>query len=142
MATTDDFVDRYGRSIGVVFAGLFLTWIVPVVNLVRLVPLFKEAVLGVLVVVAFTSLEDWGQGAKHALVSGMIAAVAFNVVRIPAGVVLGGLAGAAGGGAGAAETAAFAGALSGLGALTNVVGLVLFSPLGYIAGGAVGGLLN
>lgn len=138
MSQLDGFVDRYGRSIGVILVALFITQI-PIINFVRFVPLLKEIVLGALVVVGLTSIDDWGQGAKYAVVSGMVAAIMFNVIMIPTSFVVGGLLGATNG---TAESAAAAGALSGLGAFANLVGLVLFSPIGYLAGGAVGGLVN
>jgi hypothetical protein len=72
--TNDGFVDKYGMAIATVFVALWLT-VLPIIGLLRAVPLFKEIVIGAAVVVAFTSLDDWGQGAKYALVSGMVAAV-------------------------------------------------------------------
>jgi hypothetical protein len=140
---TDKFVERYGRAVVVVFAALWVTMI-PVVNLVRVVPLFKEIVLGAVVVAVFTSLEDWGQGAKHALVAGMTAAILFNLLLIPGSILLGLLGGAANAGSPevAAATGLGAGVMGAFGVFVNLIGLVLFSPLGYIAGGAVGSLAN
>jgi hypothetical protein len=53
---------------------------------------------------------------------------------------MGGLAGA--GSSTAGETAGTMAALSGLGALTNLFGLLFLSPIGYVVGGAFGSVLN
>jgi hypothetical protein len=73
-------------------------------------------------------------------VSGMIAAVAFNVVWIPFRFVLGGAAaGAASGDVGAVATG---GLIAGFGAGFDLIGLVVFSPVGDSVGGAVGSYLD
>jgi hypothetical protein len=133
--TNDGFVDKYGIAIAAVFVALWVTAL-PIVNLLRAVPLFKEIVIGAAVVVVFTSLDDWGQGAKYALVSGMAGAILFNLTWIPASFVVGLSS------AGGAESAAMLGALGALGAFANVVGLLFMSPVGYLAGGALGGALR
>jgi hypothetical protein len=89
------------------------------------------------VVVAFTSITDAESGIKFTLVTGMIAAVAFNVVYIPASFVLGGVTGATVG----ADVGMMMVA-QGLGALMNLFGLIFLSPVGYILGGAIGSVLN
>jgi hypothetical protein len=133
----------------VILAALFVTSLVPIVNLVRFIPLFKEIVLGAAVVLAFTAISDSTEGAKHALIAGMAAAVVFNVINIPLQIVLGGLAwgggsmGSAGAGtATAGEAAAMGGMFGGLGALTNLIGLIFFSPFGYAIGGLIGAAVN
>ncbi|WP_436923682.1 hypothetical protein [Halosimplex amylolyticum] len=130
--------EAFKRSVAAIFVALLVTGFVPVLNLIRYVPLFKEVLLGALVVVAFTSLSDAEDGIKFALVTGMLAAVAFNLVYIPGSILLGGLLGAA---AGDGATGAIM-AINGLGALMNVFGLVFMSPVGYILGGALGSVLN
>lgn len=133
------FVETYGRSTTVVFVALWLT-VAPIINLTRALPLFKEMVLGAVVVAGLTSLEDWGQGAKHALVSGMTAAVLFNLLFIPGSIILTGASAAA---SGASGESALIGSLGiALGAFSNLLGLVLFSPVGYLLGGAAGSALN
>jgi hypothetical protein len=127
------------KSIGVIFAALVVAGFVPILNLVRVVPLFKEVVLGAVVVIAFTSITDTGDAIKFALITGMIAAVAFNVIYIPGSFLLGGLMSV---GAGSAEAAGGMAMLAGLGALTNLLGLLFFSPIGYVIGGAIGGVVN
>ncbi|WP_415382849.1 hypothetical protein [Halosimplex sp. TS25] len=129
--------EAFKKSVATIFVALLVTGFVPVVNLVRYVPLFKEVLLGALVVVAFTSITDAESAIKFALVTGMLAAVAFNVVYIPASFVLGGVMGAA--------TGADVGLMMfarGFGALMNVFGLLFMSPVGYILGGALGSVLN
>lgn len=133
--TNDGFVDKYGIAIAAVFVALWITAL-PIINLLRAVPLFKEVVIGAAVVVAFTSLDDWGQGAKYALISGMVAAVLFNLTWIPASILVGLSS------AGGAESAAMLGALGALGAFANLVGLIFISPVGYLAGGALGAALR
>ena len=133
------FKQRYGRSIAFVFVGLVVTHL-PIVNLIGLVPTFKEILLGAGVVFAFTSLTEPADGAKHAFVSGMTAAVVFNVIWIPGSAIIGGSLVAAGGST--ASDAVASGVLQGLGALTNLIGLLVFSPIGYAVGGVLGAVGN
>ncbi|WP_459194915.1 hypothetical protein [Halosimplex sp. J119] len=129
--------DAFKKSVATIFVALLVTGFVPIVNFIRYVPLFKEVLLGALVVVAFTSITDAGDAVKFTVVTGMIAAVAFNVVYIPATSLLGGVMGAA--------TGADAGMMMvarGLGALMNLFGLIFLSPVGYMIGGALGSVLN
>ncbi|NLV11369.1 hypothetical protein ACAH01_05305 [Halomicrobium sp. HM KBTZ05] len=128
------------KSIGTIFVALLVMGFVPIINLIRIVPFFKEVVLGAVVVVVFTSLSEVKRGIKFALVTGMIAAVAFNVVFIPGQIILGGVMGAASGATG--EAAGGMAMLSGLGAITNLIGLLFMSPIGYTIGGAIGSVLN
>ncbi|QGA83376.1 hypothetical protein [Halomicrobium sp. LC1Hm] len=128
------------KSIGTIFVALLVMGFVPIINLIRIVPFFKEVVLGAVVVVVFTSLSEVKRGIKFALVTGMIAAVAFNVVFIPGQIILGGVMGAASGATG--EAAGGMAMLNGLGALTNLIGLLFMSPIGYTIGGAIGSVLN
>ncbi|WP_220578332.1 hypothetical protein [Haloarcula nitratireducens] len=116
-----------------------MTGFVPILNLVRFVPFFKEILLGAAVVAAFTTIEDTKTAIKFALVTGMIAAVAFNVIYVPGSFVLGGIMGVGGSNPDAAGGMAM---LAGLGALTNIVGLIFMSPIGYTIGGALGSVLN
>jgi len=135
---------EFKKSTATVFVALLVFGFVPVVNFIRFVPLFKEILLGTLVVAVFTSITDTGTGIKFALVTGMLAAIAFNVVYIPAQFVIGGIMGGLmnAGTSTAGETAGTMAALSGLGALTNLFGLLFMSPIGYVVGGAFGSVLN
>jgi hypothetical protein len=124
---------------GVIFVVLLVTTL-PIIRWIRWIPAFKELVLGGLVVVAFTSIVDWKEGAKYALIAGMAAAVLFNVINIPLQIALGSvLSGVFGS---AQNSAAQGGILGGLGALSNLIGLVIFSPVGFGVGGAIGAVLN
>jgi len=124
---------------GVIFVVLLVTTL-PIIRWIRWIPAFKELVLGGLVVVAFTSIVDWKEGAKYALIAGMAAAVLFNVINIPLQIALGSvLSGVFGS---AQNSAAQGGILGGLGALSNLIGLVIFSPVGFGIGGAIGAVLN
>ncbi|WP_018258052.1 hypothetical protein [Halomicrobium katesii] len=128
------------KSIGTIFVALLVMGFVPIINFIRIVPFFKEVVLGAAVVAVFTSLSEVKRGIKFALVTGMIAAVAFNVVFIPGQIILSGVMGAASGATG--EAAGGMALLSGIGALSNLIGLLFMSPIGYTIGGAIGSVLN
>ncbi|MBX0293624.1 hypothetical protein EGH23_01860 [Halomicroarcula sp. F27] len=130
---------EFKKSTASIFVVLLVTGFVPILNLVRFVPFFKEILLGAAVVAAFTTIEDTKTAIKFALVTGMIAAVAFNVIYVPGSFVLGGIMGVGGSNPDAAGGMAM---LAGLGALTNIVGLIFMSPIGYTIGGALGSVLN
>ena len=135
------FIGTYGKSIGLVFVAL-IVFHLPIIGLINIIPTFKEIVLGALVVGGLTTISDTMEGIKHALIAGMIAAILFNVLYIPAQFVIGGIGGAVGGGESAAASGAASGLISGFGALLNLVGLIIFSPVGYIIGGALGTVVN
>jgi hypothetical protein len=128
----------FKKAAASIFVALLIFGFVPIINWFRYIPLFKEVLLGALVVAVFTSISETGRAMKFALVTGMIAAVAFNGIYIPGSFLLGGLIGAASGGDATGGMAL----LAGLGALANLIGLIFMSPLGYIAGGALGSVLN
>ncbi|WP_324758633.1 hypothetical protein [Haloarcula montana] len=134
--------EKFKKSFGIIFGVLLVTGFVPILNLVRIVPLFKEVALGAAVVAVFTSITDTKTAVKFALATGMLAAVAFNIVYIPGQIIMGGAIGAASGGETAMGSGAGMALLSGLGALTNLFGLLLFSPIGYTIGGVLGSVLN
>ena len=126
---------------GAIFVGLCFFGVlrfIPLISLIPSIPIWKEVLLGVVAVTVFTSIDDTGQGIKFALLSGMIAAVAFNVLYIPAQILFSSVVGAAMESSGAGY-GAFAGAL---GAFANLLGVVFFSPIGYTVGGALGSALN
>jgi hypothetical protein len=130
--------DEVTKSTGVILVALLIAGFVPIIGLIRLVPMLKEVILGAAVVVAFTGIGDTKEAVKFALVTGMLAALVFNVIYIPGQIFLGGVFGAASDGASASGMAMF----RGLGAATNLIGFVLFSPFGYAIGGVIGGVLN
>ena len=137
-----EFIGTYGKSIGLVFAAL-IVFHLPIIGFINIIPTFKEIVLGALVVGGLTTISDTMEGIKHALIAGMIAAILFNVLYIPAQFVIGGIGGAVGGGGESTVASGVAiGLVSGFGALLNLVGLVIFSPVGYIIGGALGTVVN
>ena len=129
---------EFKKATASIFVALLVFGFVPIINLIRIIPFFKEILLGAVVVVAFTTISDTKRAIKFTLVTGMIAAVAFNVVYIPGSFVLGGLVGMAGG----SEAPGGMALLQGLGALTNIIGLLFMSPIGYAIGGVVGSILN
>jgi hypothetical protein len=135
---------EFKKSTATIFIALLLFGFVPIIgDLIRLVPLFKEVVLGAVVVAVFTSVSDTGTGVKFALASGMIAAVLFNIIYIPGQTLLGGVFGALGSsGSDAAAVGGMSAMFSGLGALTNLIGLIFMSPIGYAIGGAIGSVVN
>ncbi|MBV0923462.1 hypothetical protein KTS45_04545 [Halomicroarcula limicola] len=130
---------EFKKATASIFVVLLVTGFVPILNLVRFVPFFKEILLGAAVVAVFTTIEDTKTAIKFALVTGMIAAVAFNLIYIPGSFVLGGIMSMGGSNPDAAGGMAM---LAGLGALTNIVGLIFMSPIGYTIGGALGSVLN
>lgn len=129
---------EFKKSTVSIFVALLIFGFIPIINLIRAVPLFKEILLGAAVVAVFTTISDTKRAIKFALVSGMIAAVVFNVVYIPVQTLLGGLMGMGG----TAEEAGGMALLAGIGALSNLIGLIFFSPIGYVIGGALGSVLN
>jgi len=132
---------EFKKGTGAIFVGLCFFGVlrfIPLISLIPTVPVWKEVLLGTLAVAGLTSINDTGEGIKFALVCGMIAAVAFNILYIPAQILFSSVVGAATEGAGAGI-----GALAGtLGAFANLIGVVIFSPIGYIVGGALGSALN
>lgn len=117
-------------------------------NLIRLLPTFKQILIDA-TLVALLLLETTGlaDGAVFALIAGMVAAVAVNVVRFLLATVVGlsGMLGGMGpngvapdGGMGVSGRVGIAA----LGAVLNFVGMILFSPVGYLVGGAAGAFLN
>jgi len=137
----DGFIGTYGISIAVIFVAL-VVFHLPIIGLINLLPVFKEVLLGAAVVGVLTSISDTKAGIKHALIAGMIAAIVFNILYIPFQFVLGGVQGAAMGTDSAAGAAAITSFVSGFGALLNLVGVAIFSPIGYVIGGAIGSFFN
>lgn len=119
------------------FVGLAVTNYVPVINLVNWVPMFKEAVIGAVIVAVLSNIPRATQGAKFGVVSGMTAAVAFSSISLLLSMVIAGW-GATNGDSATASAAA----LMGLGWLANLFGLLFFSPVGFAVGGALGTLVN
>lgn len=128
------------KAIATILVALLVFGFVPIIKYIRFVPFFKEIILGAVVVAVFTSIADMKQAVKFAVITGMIAAVAFNVIYIPGSVLLGGIFGGLSGGGG--EAVGMGALVGGLGALTNLIGLIFMSPIGYAIGGAAGSFLN
>lgn len=125
---------------GAIFVGLCFFGIlrfIPLISLIPSIPIWKEVLLGTIAVTVFTSIDDVGEGIKFALLGGMIAAVMFNILYIPSQILFSSVVGAA------TETGAGAGAFLGtLGAFANLIGVIIFSPIGYTIGGALGASVN
>ena len=119
---------------------------VPIVNLIRILPTFKEILIGAALVVLLLDTTDLGEGAVFSLIAGVVAAVAVNVVRFVLATVVGltGVLGGMGGGMGPGPGMGMGGSVgvAALGAVVNFVGVVVFSPVGYLIGGAAGAFLN
>lgn len=147
MVSLDHPTETWALGIGGAFAALAVFNFVPIVNLIRLLPTFKEILIGAALVVLLLETTEYVDGAVFALIVGMIAAVAVNVVRFVLATVVGlsGMLGGMGGGGmgpGAGMGAGGSLGFAALGAAINFVGVIIFSPIGYAIGGAVGAFLN
>lgn len=111
---------------------------IPLISILPTIPIWKEALLGAGAVTVFTSIDTAGEGIKFALLCGMIAAVAFNILYIPSQILFSTFVGAAIEGS-SAGGGAFLGTL---GAFANLIGVIFISPIGYSIGGALGAALN
>jgi len=137
MVDIDHAAETWLLGVAAAFAALAVFNFVPLVSLIRLIPAFKEVLIGAGLVVLLLDTTDLGTGAVYALVVGMVAAVVVNVVRLVlslAGLSL----------MGAEPGMGMAGSLgvATLGVVANLLGLVFFSPVGYLVGGAAGAWLN
>ena len=145
MVNLDHSTEKWGIAIAATFAAL-VVFSIPIINLIRLLPTFKEILIGAAVVFLLLDTTDLVDGAVFMLVSGMVAAVLFNVVRFVLFSVLGvaGVLGGGGGPGGMGGAGAMGGelGLAAIGALVQFIGVVIFSPVGYAVGGAVGAFLN
>ncbi len=148
MVSLDYPTETWALGVGGAFAALAVFNFVPIVNLIRLLPTFKEVLIGAALVVLLLETTEYVDGAVFALVAGMIAAVVVNVVRfvllsvVGLSGMFGGMGPGAGmgpgGGIGAGGSVGFAA----LGAAISFIGVIIFSPVGYAVGGAVGAFLN
>lgn len=147
MVALDHSTETWALGVGGAFAALAVFNFVPIVSLIRLLPTFKEVLIGAALVVLLIETTEYVDGAVFALVAGMIAAVVVNVVRFVLLSVVGlsGMFGGMGSGAGMGPGGMGAGGSVGfaaLGAAISFVGVIIFSPVGYAVGGAVGAFLN
>jgi hypothetical protein len=146
MVSLDHSTETWALGVGGAFAALAVFNFVPIVNLIRLLPTVKEVLIGAALVVLLLETTEYVDGAAFALVVGMIAAVVVNVARFVLTAVVGltGVVDGMGPGTppGAGMGAGGSLGLAALGAAISFVGVVLFSPVGYLVGGAVGALLN
>ena len=142
MVSLDYPTETWALGIGGAFAALAVFNFVPFVNLIRLLPTFKEILIGAALVVLLLETTEYVDGAAFALVAGMVAAVVVNVVRFVLLSVVGisGMLGGMGPGAGMSPGGSVG--FAALGAAISFVGVIIFSPIGYAVGGAVGALLN
>lgn len=130
------FNQRYGLAVVASFAGLVVAHL-PVIGLISLVPFTREVIIGAAVVATLSEIPKATEGAKFGVISGMTAAVIFYIVKIPLVIALlvwGSMNGDA--------TVIGSSLLSGLGLLSNLVGLVLLAPVGFAVGGALGTVVN
>jgi hypothetical protein len=149
MVSLDYPTETWALGVGGAFAALAVFNFVPIVNLIRILPTFKEILIGAALVVLLLDTTDLGDGAVFSLIVGMVAAVAVNVVRFVLATVVGltGVLGGMGGGMGPGPGGAGMGmsgslGFAALGAVVNFVGVIVFSPVGYLIGGAAGAFLN
>ncbi|ESS06349.1 MAG: hypothetical protein A07HB70_01064 [uncultured archaeon A07HB70] len=142
MVDLDHSTETWLLGVAAAFGALAVFNFVPIVGLIRLLPAFKEVLIGAGLVVLLLDTTELGTGAVYALVVGMAAAVVVNVVRFGLRLVGLSLMGAVGAGPGPGPGVGGGLGFATLGVLTSVVGLVLFSPVGYLAGGAAGAWLN
>lgn len=140
MVDLDHPTETWLLGVAAAFGALAVFNFVPLVSLIGLLPAFKEVLIGAGLVVLLLDTTELGTGAVYALVVGMAAAVAVNVVRFVLRLVGLSVMGAAGAGPGPGVGGSLG--VATLGVLTSAVGLVLFSPVGYLAGGAAGAWLN
>lgn len=142
MVDLDHAAETWGLGTAGAFVALAVFNFVPVVNLIRLVPTFKEILIGAGVVVFLLETTDPADGAAYALVVGMVAAVAVNLVGFVLTLVGVSITQMLGTGMGAGMGMSGGAGVAAVGAVVRFVGVVLFSPVGYAVGGAVGAWLN
>jgi len=142
MVDLDHPAETWLLGIVAAFAALAVFNFVPFVNLIRLIPAFKEVLIGAGLVVLLLDTADLGTGAVYALIVGMVAAVVVNVVRFVLSLVGLSLLGGTSAMGPAPEGMAGGLGFAALGLVANAVGLLFFSPVGYLAGGAAGAWLN
>lgn len=141
MVDIDHPTETWGFAVFGTLAALVVTAL-PVVGFVRVVPAFKEILIGAGIVYLLLDTAELGDGAAFAVVAGMVATVLFNLLAAVAGAVVG--VGLLGGGA---NVVAGMGTIAGvdLAVVARAVRLfsvLVVSPVGYAAGGALGAYLN
>jgi hypothetical protein len=141
MVDLDYPTETWGLAVFGTLATLVAT-AVPVVALVRVVPALKEFLIGAAVVYLLLDTTDAGNGAAFAVVAGMAATLLFNLFAAVFGAALGvDLVGS--GAAAVAGVGAVGGVdLPVLLRFARVFSVLVVSPIGYAAGGALGAYLN
>jgi hypothetical protein len=140
MVNLDHSTETWGIGVGATFLALVVSSI-PIISLVRGIPTFKEIVLGTVLVVLLLDTTEPVDGAAFMLIAGMVAAILFNVIKfaerllVDIPLLFGTSSAAPPGVGGGAELTAARGAV-------EFVGVVVFSPIGYLVGGALGALIN
>ncbi len=141
MVDIDHPTETWGFAVFGTLAALVATAL-PVVSFVRVVPALKEVLIGAGMVYLLLETTELGDGAAFAVVAGMVATVLFNVLVAVVGAVVG--VNPVGGGA---NVVAGMGTIAGvdLAVVARAVRLffiLVVSPIGYAAGGALGAYLN
>lgn len=147
MVNLDHSRETYAVAIGGTFGALAVFNFVPIINLIGILPTFKEILIATAVSVVLLDTGDYVDSAAFTVITGMIAAVLVNIVRVALtllGIGISGM-GQAAGGTGAEEVAggmALGGIFAGFGILISLIGVVIFSPIGYAIGGVIGAFVN
>ena len=136
MVDIDHPTETWGFAVFGTLAALVVTAL-PVVGFVRVVPAFKEILIGAGIVYLLLDTAELGDGAAFAVVAGMVATVLFNLLAAVAGAVVG--VGLLGGGA---NLLAGMGTIAGVARAVRLFSILVVSPVGYAAGGALGAYLN
>ncbi|MFB6169159.1 MAG: hypothetical protein ABEJ43_09980 [Haloferacaceae archaeon] len=140
MVDIDHPAETWGFAVFGTLAALVATAL-PVVALVRVVPALKEVLIGAALVYLLLETTELGDGAAFAAVAGMAATVLFNVLAAVVGAVVGVAL------LGGADAVAGMGTVAGVDLPVVLRAVRLFtilvvSPVGYTAGGALGAYLN
>jgi hypothetical protein len=138
MVNLDHPTETWGIAVFGALAALVVSAF-PVVAFVRLLPAFKEVLIGAAVVYLLLDTTDTTDAAAFAVVAGMAATLAFNALRLVLEGVLG--VGVVGSGAGVVAAAAGPDAAAVL-RLVGVLSVLFASPVGYAVGGVTGAWLN
>jgi hypothetical protein len=141
MVDIDHPAETWGLAVFGTLAALVATAL-PVVAFVRVVPALKEVLIGAALVYLLLETTELGDGAAFAVVAGMVATVLFNVLAAVVGAVVG--VSLLGGGANVvAGMGSFAGVdLAVVARAVRLFSILVVSPVGYTAGGALGAYLN
>lgn len=133
--------ETWGLAIFGTLAALVATAL-PVVAFVRVVPALKEVLIGAAVVYLLLDTADAGNGAAFAVVAGMAATLLFNALVVVFGAAFG-VSLVGGGAAAVSEVGTGTGVdLPVILRFARLFSVLVVSPIGYAAGGALGAYLN